>query len=290
MRLLIAVLTIAAAVWLIGKPWDVSQYTEEQSPKSKFLFAIANSAISESSGVAAGIRNKEIYWTHNDSGGKADVFAFDANGRDMGSFTLGAVEARDIEDMASMRVDGVPYLYLGDIGDNLSNQKSVRIHRLAEPDVKASKKVVQVETYTVSYPDGPHNAEALMVCPAGDIYIVTKDDAGNSGIYRLQKPKRAGRYELKKIGSIKMEGGNVYSRQVTGGDVSADGKSVVLRTYFSVHLFSVDRVDEFYKKKPVSLPVPFERQGEAICFDTRNRRLITTSEGSPCRVSSISLP
>ena len=87
-----------------------------------------------------------------------------------------------------------------------------------------------------------------------------------------------------------MEGGNVYSRQVTGGDVSMDGRKVVVRTYFSVQLYSAERIEEFHNSKPVSLPVPFERQGEAVCFDTRNDRLITTSEGSPCRVSSISLP
>ncbi len=82
----------------------------------------------------------------------------------------------------------------------------------------------------------------------------------------------------------------MYSRQVTGGDVSLDGKRMVVRTYFSVQLYSVGRLEEFHNSKPVSLPVPFERQGEAVCFDPRNDRLITTSEGSPCRVSSISLP
>ena len=86
---------------------------------------------------------------------------------------------------------------------------------------------------------------------------------------------------------------NEYTKgaaQITGGDFSEDGKCIVLRTYFSVLLYNVENVADMAKVRATSLPVPLERQGEAICFDTANDRLITTSEGTPCRVSSITLP
>jgi hypothetical protein len=129
-----------------------------------------------------------------------------------------------------------------------------------------------------------------MVSPMGDIYLVTKDDFGDSAIYRLEAPKKSGSYRLAKVGDLKIESGNVYSHMITGGDISPDGKSVVIRTYFSILLYRPALLPNFAKANPVSLPVPVERQGEAVCFDAVGARLITSSEGRPCRISSVTLP
>jgi hypothetical protein len=290
MRLLFGTLIAAAAVWLIGTPWSSPASAQKPPPKASFVANLENQQVSESSGVAASLRAKNVYWTHNDSGGKAELFAFDAAGKDLGVFTLAGVTARDWEDMASAKVGAAPFLFVGDIGDNIEDQKSVRIYRFLEPKLDDTKSIENFDTFTVSYPDGAHNAEALMVSPTGDIYVVTKNDFGDSGLFRLRAPTKSGKYTFEKVAQLKIEGGNVYSHRVTAGDISPDGKAVVLRTYFSVLFFRVDLVEDIAKVKPVSLPVPLERQGEAICFDIINDRLVTTTEGAPCRVSAITLP
>ena len=291
MRLVIgSLLAASSALWLLGKPWSAQGAQAKPSPKATYLFSLDNTAVNESSGVAASRRSNGIYWTHNDSGGEAAIFAFDGAGKDLGKFVLRGIRARDWEDMASSTLDGVAYLYIGDIGDNLKNQRSLSIHRFPEPKVTDSNVITEIETYTVTFPDGPHNCEALMVAPNGDIFLVTKDDFGDSKVFKLARPKGSGDYKLSKIADLKVTGGNVYSHRITGGDISRDGKRVVLRTYFSLLLYESKETASFASVAPVSLPVPLERQGEAVCFDEANDRLITTTEGAPCRVSAVSLP
>ena len=38
--------------------------------------------------------------------------------------------------------------------------------------------------YRLSYPDGPHDAEALLLAPDGTPYLVTKEVLGASKVYR----------------------------------------------------------------------------------------------------------
>ena len=291
MRLIISVLIAASsAVWLLGKPWASQQSQDKPTPKVSYLFSLTNPSITESSGVAASRVQDGVFWTHNDSGGEPAIFAFDNSGKDLGKFVLKGVYARDWEDMAAAKIDGVAYLYIGDIGDNLKDQRSIRIHRIREPRVGDAKEISGVETYTVTYPDVAHNCETLMVAPNGDIFLVTKDDSGDSKVFRLKKPQAPGNYTLSKVADLKVTGGNVYSHRVTGGDIAPDGRSVILRTYFSLLLYKTDDIADFALATPVSLPVPLERQGEAVCFDVKRNRLITTTEGAPCRVSAVSLP
>lgn len=285
---LAGVVILALGCWFIGRPWR-SPSGQKSPARAAFLCSLNNLSIDESSGIAASTQRKGVYWTHNDSGGKPEIYAFDLAGNDLGTFTLSGINARDWEDIASRKLDGTAYLYVGDIGDNMKNQKTVRVYRFPEPSGE-SKTITEFDTYTLRYPDGSHNCETLMVSPSGDLYMVTKDEFGDSAIYSLAAPARTGSYTLTKAGEIKLEAGNVYSHMVTSGDISPDGRAVVIRTYFSILLYRPAQLPNFSKSQPVSLPVPVERQGEAICFDSEGRRLITTSEGRPCRVSSVSLP
>lgn len=287
--ILTAIVLLAGGCWLIGKPWLVAT-SQARPSKATFLCSLKNSNIDESSGVAASYLRKGVFWTHNDSGGKAEVYAFDLEGKDLGTYSLVGVSARDWEDIASVKISGKPFLYVGDIGDNMKNQAAVRVYRFREPAGGDARELRDFDTYVLRFADGPHNCETLMVSPTGDIYLVTKDEFGDSSVHVVASPPKSGSYSLKKVSDLKLEAGNVYSHMITGGDISPDGKSVVIRTYFSILLYRPGRLEDFAVSQPVSLPVPVERQGEAVCFDVSGDRLITTSEGSPCRVSSVSLP
>jgi hypothetical protein len=290
MRAMIVIVVLAASgYWLLARPWQ--QGDTPRRPNATFLFSLEDDKVDESSGVADSNLRPGTYWTHNDSGGNARLFAFDRSGKSLGSATLSGVNARDWEDMASIKIQGVSYLYVGDIGDNLGNQAQIRVHRF--PEISPNGKAITIDrfdTFTLSYPDGSHNAEALLVTPNGDIIIVTKVETGDAGVYRAKSPPRSGKYRLEKLGVVRLQAGNKYSHMITGGDVSPNGKQVALRTYFSIILFNVDKPELFIDARPQSLPVPLERQGEAVCFDHMGKRLITTSEGSPCRVSAVTLP
>ena len=213
--------------------------TEQRVYGKPFLLCtISDNRIDESSGVAASLEQDGVWYTHNDSGDTSRFFRFNESGAVTGVFTLKGAHAVDWEDMASARVGGAPWLYFGDIGDNLGIRQTIVVYRVAEP-TGARSSLGEYDTYTLRYPDGPHNAEALLVRPeTGDLYIVTKTTAQTSAVYKLASPSASGTFTLAKIGEIKVGGGIEGSRLITGGDVSPDGKHVIVRTYLGAYEFS----------------------------------------------------
>src|SRR5438132_5165319 len=145
--------------------------------------------LTEASGVAASRNNPAVLWTHNDSGHPAQVYALDTQGRLLG--TYGIPGNTDNEDIAigPGPIPNVDYLYVGDIGDNFTNRSNIKIYQIPEPAVYASQYSAPLtatmkgaRTITLTYPDGPRNAEALFVDPVtGDLFIASKE--GTSRIY-----------------------------------------------------------------------------------------------------------
>jgi hypothetical protein len=58
------------------------------------------------------------------------------------------------------------------------------------------------------YPDRPRDAEALIVLPKGDMFVVTKGEDGPSYVYRIPTPFRNGEtVTLEWIGHVESTGG-----------------------------------------------------------------------------------
>lgn len=246
--------------------------------------------ITESSGVANSPLWPGVYYTHNDSGDKPRFFKFDGQGKLFGAYALRGAQAFDWEDMASARVTGKSYLYFGDIGDNSAKRSAVTVYRVGEPRT-SSPLIGTFETYNVTYPDGPHNAETLMVNPLnGDIYIVTKSADEGSRVFKLRRPGGSGSFRLQEIGKLTFPGSILGGQLATGGDISPDGKWIVIRTYFAAYEYAVPkRFDDWVTGSPTTIRLASETQGEAISYSRDGKALITTSEGSPCPVSVVRL-
>ena len=118
------------------------------------------------------------------------------------TFTVAGATATDWEDIAWDRGATDPprpaHLYLGDIGDNGRNRPEITDppRRRARPGSARSARAVTGDlALHLRYPDGPHDAEALMVDPdSGDLVIVTKDwsMAGHSEVFRARATAAAG--------------------------------------------------------------------------------------------------
>lgn len=250
---------------------------------------LATTAINESSGLAPSFLQSGKYYTHNDSGDTARFFKFDLTGVVLAAYSLQGVTATDWEDMDSATFGGNSYVYLGDIGDNNSNRNSIKIYKVQEPTTGGAT-LSNFETYTVTYPDGPKNCETLMVHPkTGDIWLVTKTD-GPSIIYKLPKPSASGTFVLKRMGSFTFGSIVPTSARTTGGSIAPDGRHVVIRTYFGAFEFLADpkNFDRWMERaKPMRVTTRAEGQGEAICYSTDGRALLTSSEGNPCPITKI---
>ena len=101
------------------------------------LGEIESDNILEASGLASSRFNQNILWTHNDSGDSNRIFAMDINGNHVGEFLLNNTENRDWEDIAigPGPMEGVDYIFVGDIGDNRSENDVKHIYRFVEPQV-----------------------------------------------------------------------------------------------------------------------------------------------------------
>jgi hypothetical protein len=253
-------------------------------------FNLQSKEITESSGICASRRNDGIYYTHNDSGDTARFFKFDRKGQILATYNVtNANKAIDWEDIASATIAGKPYIFCGDIGDNKSKRTEIYVYRIPEPAGKGD--VAADRIYTLTYPDGPHNAETLLVDPrSGDIEIVTKISDKPSSVFKLSRPGASGRYVLTKVGDLQVGSGFAMAKLVTGGDVSPDSKHVILRTYAEAWEYDISTsFDSWIRATPRHIQTNAEMQGEAICYSRNGEALLTSSEGSPCPISEARL-
>jgi hypothetical protein len=258
---------------------------------------VLSDAIKEASGVAASRRVDNVYWVHNDSGDTARVFAINIAGQTLGEYALSGASATDWEDIAAGPgpTAGVSYLYLGDIGGNITPRSTVQVYRVAEPLVDPSNPLTSpqslsgVDTLTLNYPDGTHDAEGLFVDPTTtDVYVVTKDLVGGvAGIYQAPAPAAgSSTINLTKVASVSL--GSFQG--VTGADITPAGDVIGLRTYLGVFLFpraSGTTVASAFTQSSCAGAAPAfngawpggEPQGEAIGFTRDGRGYVTLSEG-----------
>lgn len=237
--------------------------------------------LSESSGVATSPARPGIWFTHNDSGGDAELFAFTLDGRLTDVHPVPGAESRDWEDMAAGPCPGTQgfCLYIGDIGDNKRQRKDVVVYATRVPEAGAAARIVAV--WTLDYPKGKRNAETLLVDPlTSAVYIVTKDDDGEAEVYRL--PEESGEGDLIHVADLSLPGSGKSERRTTAGDWHPRGDRVVVRTYTTAWEWQVDADDReaHWGRAPRRIPLPRETQGEAIAY-APDGRLVTTSEGHP---------
>ena len=239
--------------------------------------------ITETSGLAASLRNPGVLWLHNDSGDSARLFAIDATGRTLGIYTLTGASAVDWEDLALAAdpVDGTNYLYVGDIGDNSATRSSIQVYRVPEPVVPTNQaglvtNLAGVTAFTLNYPDGAHNAETLLADPwTGDLFIITKND-NPARIYRAPYPMTGA------VNTLQFSNTLAFAIPV-GGSVGASGRQILIKRYASV---------SYYERRPgqtipdaltntfATLPYTLEPQGETVAWEARERGYFTLSENA----------
>ncbi len=246
--------------------------------------ALDDPRLDETSGLAVTPAGPAVV---DDSGNATVVYTLAPDCSVASSRAVG-VSGRDVEDLARS-ADGT--LWLADIGDNDHVRTSIALIRLPVRGPAEVRRLV--------YPDGPHDAETLLLPADGRPVIVTKDLGGRSGIYTTTAPPPAGSSPtpLRHVGEFLVplsstEGGPIgpFGRGlVTGGALSADGRVAAVRTYTDAWLYRVgggtaDDVVAALRGTPVDVPLPGEPQGEAVAF-TADGTLLSAGEAgtSPSR-------
>ncbi len=259
-----ALLTAVAATVLTLTPGlaDAQSGTGLRWTATTKVRTVTDARIDEASGLARSTYARPVLFVHNDSGDSARFFALGAAGRTRAVFTLPGAPSLDWEDVAS----GPGHtLWFGDIGDNRLRKPHVSVIRVHEPRKLGSRDLAST-TFRLTFPGGPHNAEALMVQPrTGRVYVISKAKTG-ARIYRAPA-------------TLSPDADNVLTavarapKTVTGGDFAPDGKTFVLRGYGKAYLY------HRLGGTPRVIDLPSQKQGESIGFNRNGSALLVGSEG-----------
>jgi hypothetical protein len=225
--------------------------------------------LKEVSGIADSKTAPGHLWAHQDRGNPPQLHLINYDGTVKKNIYIKGARNRDWEDMALAGRD----LYIADIGDNYKEFTEYTIYKLPEPDLGADT-VYSFETIRFRYPDGAHDAEALLVDPTTkDIFILTKSD-DPAAIYKLVFP-----YSTTEVNTAVKSGQLTYKGAVSAA-LSSDSKEIIVKTYFA--LFHYKRADASIEaalqKLPATLPYRIEPQGEAVTFANNNGGYFTLSE------------
>ncbi|MFT7837249.1 hypothetical protein Q5530_13965 [Saccharothrix sp. BKS2] len=252
-------------------------------PAPVAVCSVTDERLSELSGLAA--RGDELFAVNDSDNGRLAVQVMDRNCA-ITRTTTTSINPFDVEDL-SLAPDGT--LWAADTGDNGKTRETVALHAVS-PDGTA-------RLYRLTYPDGKHDAEALLLDGSGIPHIITKETIGSALVYRPvsglieNAPTPLEQVARVSIRGTETPGGPltnpVVTRVVTGGAMSADGRVAALRTYTDAYLFPVPDGDlaKALEGDPVRVPLPDEPQGEAIAFDG-DGALLSASEFGNGGVSS----
>jgi len=222
--------------------------------------------VSESSGLANGAK-PGTFWTHNDSGGKPELYLIDLNGKLLDTKAVPNAKNTDWEDLAQ---DDKGNLYIGDFGNNTSNRNAFDIYRFNPADNTS-------ERITFRYRGAPTDCEAFFY-HQGSLYLFSKNWGKNKWVKMYRLPATTGDHTVAASDSI------LIDAQVTSAAISPNGKTFALLTYGKVLLFETagDNIDF---SKPKSCFRFSRKQTEAIGFLNNTDMLITNEQGGIYRTT-----
>ncbi len=258
----------------------------------RFLVPIATiqpPAIDESSGIIRSLQHEGVYWTHNDSGDSARIFAIGLDGNAVlpeghegayNGITITGATNVDWEDIARGPDNS---LIVSDLGNNLNTRQNLAVYFLPEPDpltqstAPFTKKIPVYYPEQTAFPPVDNNYDSEGVFWANDkLYILTKHRADSlTRLYRLDSMREDDANPLIWIGTF-----NTII-QTTAADVSLDERTLAVLTYAGLWVFTLPpdaETDNYFLGSVRWLPIANLNQAEAISFDATEENLIITNE------------
>jgi hypothetical protein len=231
------------------------------------VFTFADPRITESSGL---VDLGSLMVTTNDSDSASQLFVVNpGTGRTVG-VTDFHVRTVDVEALAAA---GGSAVWVGDIGDNRSERKSISVYRVR---VGAGRINARPARYRLVYPRGARNAESLFADRQGRLHVITKSVLGGAVFRAPQKLSLTKPNRLQPAGRV--------IEFATDAAIFPDGRHVIVRGpgRASVYTFpQFQRVGGFV--------LPRQRQGEGVSVGPGSR-IRLSSEGKRSVVRQVVVP
>ena len=270
-------------------------------PNGSHQTAFPDKVLHEPSGLASSRVNKGVVYVDSESDVHGMVAVSTTDAEVVGEYDVPIPQQWDWEDIATGPCPTGSCIFAGDIG--LYNGKpnppsTFSVYRVPEPDLAAGKTsgTLTGDWFRFRYPDGPHNAEALMVHPTtGAVYVVTKEQSGLSGVYTFPNPMPAPSATtvttLTKLTTLHVPvwtgdpgatSQATWYAQVSAGAIHPAGDRFILRTPYQVLEYRAPAGQPFesaFDADPVRVTAPTgEGQGEAIDYAADGSAYFTLSE------------
>ncbi|MCR8561768.1 hypothetical protein KXD93_29195 [Mucilaginibacter sp. BJC16-A38] len=253
---------------------------------------LENKQMDEISGIAASGVDSDVYYVHNDSGDTSRFFAITPQGKLLSTiyFKGDSKEVQGVHDCEDIAVGPGPdkkksYIYLGDIGDNSSDRiNGITIYRAEENSSWLTQAVskTRMAPLHLKYPDGPRDAETLMIDPIEKLIYIVSKRRDSVTVYTAPLNYKANDSVMLTKRCKLFFAGIKPLKWITAGDISKDGSQILLKNYESVYYWKRKGNEPVWKTMQSKPGEPFyvsERQGEAIGFTPNGTGYYTTSEG-----------
>lgn len=237
---------------------------------------VADPALEELSGLVASRVNPGVFWTHEDSGGAAALYALDRSGATLATLEVTGATNVDWEDLALGPCAAGTCLYVGDIGDVGTDRADFVIWVVPEPVLAAGAPAPAAATaLPFRYPGPAEDAEALVVTAEGTPLVLSKREDATAGLYRLPP----GSDTLERLADLPTGAPEEdLAARVTAADLSTEAPPrLLVRTYF--HVYVVDLADPAVPGAPVEVEGAVEPQGEAVAWDPQDGGFWQVAEG-----------
>lgn len=224
----------------------------------------------ETSGIET-MSNSDDFWTINDSSNLNELILINQKGEINQKIVVKNALNIDWESLAS---NGKDRLYIGDFGNNKNSRKDLAIYSVSVS--KEQKDTLQATKTTFSYEDQKKfppkktqlnfDSEAFIYYD-GYFYVFTKNRSSNfDGTTKLYKIRaKEGTQKALLIGNFKTCS-KINNCQITGADISEDGKQLALLTHNKIFIFSDYPKDHFFEGTLRVTHLKHHSQKEAICF------------------------
>lgn len=230
--------------------------------------------IKEASGLVKSRMWDNVFWTHNDSGDEPRIFPITRRGQIikpdwMENYSGIRISDAVNVDWETITTDDQGNLYIGDVGNNSNTRRDLKFYMIREPYPAETVTTSVVSEIRFVYPDQDtippqklnFDAEATF-WKDGYLYLFTKHRSDLfTKLYRLKAADTQKIITATLLGKFNIRG------QVSGADLSQDGRKLAVLTDNAIWLFEIPETsDNFFNGKISWLPIQ-AKQCEAICFD-----------------------